>query len=392
MTLEKKKAPADIIQDEHHVLAKAKKVLLYGKTTGSDYVPLQVGDDGSLGGSNITLQDAYDNGSGVREINLNGINAGLTINVKYESRNLNYFKLISDIGTPLLETYRDKFTTLLRFNIDSSESNASVRIRDEHTDTILFQSGYFKGGLRNMSLHWEPIDNNTYDLGAGGNLWRDVYVAGSLKDGTNSIPIANILDKINGGKIGDQTTNYINFSSTGSLTLHGTARVTRDLWIDSAGIKAPGAKPATEVSFGALETSAWEFSNEGVEANQESVSWRIAIPYDMDRSEAPIIRIGWSSASTGNVKWQLKYRWFSEDEDLTQDGEETLTIVDAASTTSNGLVLSEVTGINPPSSTDATIAFKLTRLSADAEDTINDSVELHGVCFNYTSNKLGEAL
>lgn len=176
-----------------------------------------------------------------------------------------------------------------------------------------------------------------------------------------------------------------------STSLIGSARTIRDLWIDAAGIKAPGAKPATEVSFGALEVSAWEFSDEGVEANQESVSWRIAVPYDMDRSVGPSLRIGWSSASTGNCKWQLKYRWFSEDEDLTQDGEETLTTTDAASATANGLVITTITGIDAPSSSDATIMFKLTRLSADAADTISDTVELHGVCFNYTSDKLGEA-
>jgi len=191
--------------------------------------------------------------------------------------------------------------------------------------------------------------------------------------------------------IGDDT-NYLQIGTDGILTLAAAARVTKDLWIDAAGIKAPGAKPATEVSFGTLETLAWEFSDEGVEANQESVSWRIAVPYSMDRSEGVTLRIGWSSASTGNVKWQLKYRWFSEDEDLTQDGEETITIVSSASATANGLVVANVTGINAPSDTDATISFKLTRLSADAQDTITDTVELHGVCFNYTSNKLGASL
>jgi len=192
-------------------------------------------------------------------------------------------------------------------------------------------------------------------------------------------------------RMGDWDTNYLAVSKTGTVTLTGTARVTRDLWIDAAGIKAPGAKPATEVSFGALETSAWEFSNEAVEANQESVSWRIAVPYDFDRTEEVIIRLGWTSASTGNCKWQLKYRWFSEDEDMTQDGEETLTATDAASATANGLVVTTIEGINAPSATDATIIFKLTRLSADENDTIGDAVELHGACFNYISNKLGEA-
>jgi len=188
------------------------------------------------------------------------------------------------------------------------------------------------------------------------------------------------------------TTNYATFSSNGELTLVGTARVLRDLWIDTAGIKAPGAKPATEVSHGNLETAAWQFSNEGVEANQESVSWRTAPPYDMDRTEGVTIRIGWSSASTGNVKWQLEYRWLAEDEDTTQGAEETLTVVDAASATANGIVVTDITGINAPSPTDVSIMFRLTRLSADAQDTISDTVELHGICFNYVSNKLGESL
>jgi len=218
----------------------------------------------------------------------------------------------------------------------------------------------------------------------------DLLVDGDVGIGTTT-PDAK-LQVVGDTMFGDDGTNYASFASDGELTLHGTARVTRDLWIDAAGIKAPGAKPATEVSFGTLETSAWEFSDEGVEANQESVSWRIAIPYDMDRTEGVILRIGWSSASTGNCKWQLKYRWFSQDEDMTQDGEETLTAVDAASATANGLVITTIEGINAPSATDATIMFKLTRLSADAEDTISDTVELHGVCFNYTSDKLGEAI
>ncbi|MHA1308892.1 MAG: hypothetical protein ACTSQN_16565, partial [Candidatus Heimdallarchaeota archaeon] len=106
-------------------------------------------------------------------------------------------------------------------------------------------------------------------------------------------------------RIGNST-NYVDISDTGVLTLKGAARIIKDLWIDAAGIKAPGAKPATEISQGNLETSAWQFDDQAVEANQESVSWRIAPAYDMDRSEEITIRIGWSSASTGNVKWQLE--------------------------------------------------------------------------------------
>lgn len=217
----------------------------------------------------------------------------------------------------------------------------------------------------------------------------------STGTGINTINIgsgSSDLLKVKGtSTLGDGgSTNYTEIKSDGEINLHGTARVTRDLWIDSAGIKAPGSKPATEISFGALENSAWQFSDEGVADNQQTVSWRIAPPYDMDRSAAPIIRIGWSSASSGNCEWQLEYRWLAEDEDCTSAAQETLTVTDAASATSNGLVITTVSGIDAPSSTDASIIFRLKRLSAGANDTISDTVELHGVCFNYTSNKLGE--
>jgi len=251
------------------------------------------------------------------------------------------------------------------------------------------------GGDSNTAIGYNTgrgITTGSYNTILGANvtgLDSDLHDTIIIATGQGVIRI--LTDDAGDTRIGTATDHAL-ISSDGVITLVGSARVTRDLWIDAAGIKAPGAKPATEVAFGTLEVSAWEFSNEAVEANQESVSWRMAIPYDMDRSVGPSLRVGWSSASTGNCRWQLKYRWFAEDEDLTQDGEETLTATDAASATANGLVVTDITGIDAPSGTDATIMFKLTRLSADAADTIADTVELHGVCFNYTSNKLGEAI
>jgi len=259
-------------------------------------------------------------------------------------------------------------------------------VNDAH-DTGTTPAMFFDARKDSGALVTRP----TFRFRSAANNFLEILANGNI--GINTLSPDAKLDVHGDTRLGDSDDgDYLNVSSVGVITLVGSARVTRDLWIDAAGIKAPGAKPATEVAFGTLEVSAWEFSNEAVEANQESVSWRIAIPYDMDRSAGPVIRLGWSSASTGNCKWQLKYRWFSEDEDLTQDGEETLTAIDAASATANGLVVTDITGIDAPSGTDATIMFKLTRLSADAADTIADSVELHGVCFNYTSDKLGEAI
>ena len=167
-----------------------------------------------------------------------------------------------------------------------------------------------------------------------------------------------------------------------------TGRVTKELWLNIAGLKASGAKPATEVAHG-LDT-AWQFAN-AIAANQESITGRIITPDDIDRSIAPIGIIGWSAdgANPGNCKWQVEYVWSALNENTTAAAQETLTEVSTASATANGLITADFTGINVPGATDRCITFRITRLSGDAEDTIADTVEMVGVCLSYTRKTKG---
>jgi len=57
MSLENKKPYPDILNIEHNDTAKAKNSLLHGKTTGGDYVPVKLNDDGSLDLVEITSLD-----------------------------------------------------------------------------------------------------------------------------------------------------------------------------------------------------------------------------------------------------------------------------------------------------------------------------------------------
>ena len=189
--------------------------------------------------------------------------------------------------------------------------------------------------------------------------------------------------------------NYTEIADDGTVTMAGTARVINAMWVDAGGIKAPGAKPATAVSHGILETPAWRFANQAVLANQESVSFSMRIPGQMDRTVEPTISIGWSTTTTDpsdeseQVKWQLEYLWRSADESTTAAAQESLTVTSTASTVAEGFVFLTFTGIDIPSGTDICIHCKITRLSADGADTVADDVELHGICFSWTSNKLG---
>jgi len=212
--------------------------------------------------------------------------------------------------------------------------------------------------------------------------------------GAGSVNYGLFIEEPTGGttnvaaQFGDGS-DYVRWAADGTQTMVGDARTINTLWVDAGGIKAPGAKPATAISHGALETPAWSFAN-AILANQESVSFSMRIPERMDRSTAPTISIGWSSTTNaGNVKWQLEYLWRSADESTIAAGQETLTVTTTVSGVAEGLVSSEFTGIDIPSGTDICIHCKITRLSADAADTVADTVELHDVCYKWTSDKLG---
>jgi len=193
-----------------------------------------------------------------------------------------------------------------------------------------------------------------------------------------------------GFKVGDSS-NYTEIKDDGEINLHGTARVKKDLWIDSNGIKAPGSKPATFVEDGL--TGCWEFAD-AIEANQEQVSGTIKIPSDMDRTVIPTFNIGWhaDTVSPGNAKWQFEYLWAGVNEDVRAAAQETLTVITTASATAGGLIVTEVTGIDLPSATDKAMFWRITRLSADAQDTISEAIHMRGEFFRYTANSLGESI
>ncbi len=221
--------------------------------------------------------------------------------------------------------------------------------------------------------------------------------------GINTTIPATKLQVVGTSRFGDQATNFTALSATGILTMVGTAKVTNSVWVYAGGIKAPGSKPATAIAHGALETPAWQFADEAVQANEQTISFPMQVSNRMDRSVAPTISIGWSTTTTDDggdseqVEWQLEYLWRSPDEATNAAAQETLYITSTASEVAEGEVVATFTGIDVPSATDVCIYCRVKRLSSATanggaeSDTIADDVELHGVCLTFTSNKLGKA-
>ncbi|MCP4541694.1 MAG: hypothetical protein GY832_31565 [Chloroflexi bacterium] len=236
-------------------------------------------------------------------------------------------------------------------------------------------------------------------LDTGSNL-RLIITSAGMVGICEATPAATL--EVNGTtRLGDGGSNYMATAADGEMSLAGTARVTKSVWVDAGGIKAPGSKPATAIAHGTLETPAWQFGNEGVEANENTVSCNLKVPEDMDITAVPQLCIGWSTTTVdpGNdseqVEWQLEYFYIAANESTAAAAEETLYTTGTASATAEGMVITAFSGINLPGASDICMHCRIKRLSSASagsqEDTVADDVELHGIAFTYTVNKLGTA-
>lgn len=182
--------------------------------------------------------------------------------------------------------------------------------------------------------------------------------------------------------------NNIVSIGTGGVLMAGTARVWNDLFVGPNSIKAPGTKPAVWLEHGI--SGVWQFAD----GDDRTVVITYRVPHRMDRTVAPHFHVKWSAAgeSPGNCEWQLEYLWRSSDEDTTAIAQDTENITVAASVTANGLVVSDTLGLDLPSATDNILMVRVKRLAAGGNDTIADTVELHGINLHFTSNKMGLAM
>ena len=264
-----------------------------------------------------------------------------------------------------------------------SASSTTIKVESTGVETDAFLE------LKTASTNWkifndESANRLTFNDGSGARMVIQ-KTTGNVGIGTTSPDTK--LQVVGDAKIGDDNTNYLSIATDGELSLHGTARIKKSMWLPFNALKAPGTKPAAFVDHGI--SGAWEFSD----GTDDTLVFNIQTPVDMDKTVAPTMLIGWSTNTTVTSEtctWQLEYLWTSEGEDTTAAAQETLTIDSNAISQANGLIMAEITGIDLPSGTDVCIHCRLKRLGAGGNDDLTDTSELHGICFKYTSNKLGE--
>lgn len=114
------------------------------------------------------------------------------------------------IGTTLRAKATASTTNYFYVKPDGNGYNAKLGFQ---SDNLMLSNAYV------YSLKpFIPSSNNSIDLGISANKWKDLYLAGNLTDGTNSISIANIAAK-NVANIFTQDQTIVGSTSTDTAPL-----------------------------------------------------------------------------------------------------------------------------------------------------------------------------
>ena len=157
-------------------------------------------------------------------------------------------------------------------------------------------------------------------------------------------------------------------------------------WIQAESVRAPGANPATFQDVGI--SGAWQFAD-GV---TRVVICKFPLPLDIDTDQDVTIHLGWSSPAVSlNCRWQVESLFVKMDEDTSAAAEATSIKTETSSAQANGLIVSDWTFDSADIDfDDLCLLLRISRIGGDALDTLGDVANLHGVCFHYVSNSLGE--
>lgn len=160
-------------------------------TLGSDkFISLQA-DKSQLNLKQTTIaEDEYELGltTNAKYMRIGGIETGLTIDANHLSiGTANGLYLQSEAGDPETDDY-----SVARIE----HTNTGMRIGLEK-QYISFQESNNRVIIKTPLI--QPVASEKTDLGTSTQRFKDIYLSGSISDGTNSITIADLVTKVNAG-------------------------------------------------------------------------------------------------------------------------------------------------------------------------------------------------
>lgn len=193
----------------------------------------------------------------------------------------------------------------------------------------------------------------------------------------------------NGSTFGDGgNINYIEFSSLGTLTMHGNARVIRHIVIGAASWKLGDTAP-TQTYENIFPTISFQ------DAQTDVVHYTIHVPYQWDDTTDMTVEMHWQheTVNAGKVRWRLKYIGVKEDEDPAGAGT-LITQLSAGNHDPDKMIYTtfdtKLLAANLERMDD--LGLMLYRSGDHADDTLTEDAELIAMHIHYTMNRLDEPL
>lgn len=210
------------------------------------------------------------------------------------------------------------------------------------------------------------------------DTFLDIFADGGLRIGDSS---------------GGAPTEYAMFAADGELTLHGNARVTKELRVE-AGMLSAGASAAAATLLG--DYSGWSFT-----INDDMVG-SFTLPHDWDSSTDLSIKIYWYineayASASAEVQWQIEWSATPSDDSETIDSPSHSGTIDFGDqnipATAKNLTKTGSGAVAAASlSAGDLIGLTIKRITLDAGTNPGAEPVLIHVSVEYTSSKLGTAL
>lgn len=257
---------------------------------------------------------------------------------------------------------------------------------------IGYYAGYYATGSDGFYLNTRNRTNTAGDK------------SGSLLYGLFHDTVSSQLLYVNAGdiRLGDSSTNYTKFDSTGHQTMVGTAKPWDDLRIEPIARTTGTNAPTFEKWFDNVAGTSrgvylYSFPDEAIAGNQKEIFFTMQMPHGWDGGNIDI-HVHWVGASTVNtsdVLWGLEYTWKDIGEvfgDTTEVSSSLVLTPDDANITAGKHYISSFSVLTPGTTADGLSSILIGRLfrnSSDASDTYTDKVGLLYIDAHYQINSIG---